>query len=65
MKVTYYLCLSGGIFGLVSIGHLMRALLSVSIVVGAWEVPMWISWVGCPIALVLCVWAFTQAREAK
>lgn len=63
MKASLYLYASGCIFGVVGIGHLIRALLGISVAVGGWEAPMWLSWIGCPAALLLCVWAFALARR--
>lgn len=48
MSPTPYLRITGCIFGLVSLAHLTRAVMGVSVVAGGWEIPMWLSWLGCP-----------------
>jgi hypothetical protein len=65
MKSTLYLCITGCIFGVMSFGHLVRAVLGLSIIAAGWNVPVWVSWLGCPASLILCVWAFTLARKVK
>lgn len=58
MKPTLYLRISGCIFSIVSLGHLIRLCLGVPVVVGNVALPQWVSWVGCPATLTLAVWAF-------
>ncbi len=65
MKSTPYCFITGCIFGIIGIVHLMRAVWGTPILAGAWEVPMWVSWVGCPVTLSLCIWAFTLVSKSK
>ena len=46
------------VFGLVAIGHAVRALRHLPFQVGAFAVPEWASWVGVAVAGALSVWGF-------
>ncbi len=52
-----YLALSGTIFFLVAVLHLLRLVYQWPIVVGTWTVPHWVSYVGFPVASGYCAWA--------
>jgi len=58
MKGSKYRAISGVVFGLVALGHLIRAVLQLPAEVGATPVPMWVSWAAVVVAGSLCVWAF-------
>ena len=45
-----YLVLSGTIFFLVAMLHLLRLVYQWPILVGTWTVPHWVSYVGFPVA---------------
>jgi hypothetical protein len=56
MPGRLYLIVSGGLFGLVALGHLLRLVNQTSAQLGSWTVPMWLSWIGLVVAGFLCVW---------
>ena len=58
MNSSAYLVISGCIFGVVAIVHLLRVINEWAMVLGPWSVPMWLSWVGTFIPIVLCITAF-------
>ena len=58
MCLQVYLLISGIIFGLVAVLHLVRLVWKVSVQFGSKVLPMRISWGGLVAATVLCVWAF-------
>lgn len=58
MNASIYLVVSGCIFGVVAILHLFRVLNGWPLVLGPWSVPVWVSWFGAVIPLVLCITAF-------
>ena len=58
MKDGRYRVISGVVFGLVAVGHLIRAALQLPAQVGTTPVPMWVSWAAVVIAGGLCFWAF-------
>ncbi len=64
MTTRTYLVISGTIFGIVSIFHLLRVVNSWVLVLGEWSVPMWVSWFGTAFPAVLCIWALRLASRS-
>ena len=60
-----YLQITGFIFGVVMLGHVLRLILRWQVQLAGWTVPMWLSWVAIPLAGTLCVWAFRLAGNAR
>lgn len=58
-----YVVVSGAIFGIVGVAHLLRALGNVPIQIGAAAIPVWVSWVGVLISAGLCIWAFRSRSQ--
>ena len=52
-----YFIISGVIFGLVAIIHLIRALSNWAFVIGPITLPLSASWIGFIMTAVLCLWA--------
>ena len=61
MSPRVYLIISGTIFGIVAMLHLLRAVNSWALVLGPWSAPMWVSWLGTMVPAILCVWALRMA----
>jgi hypothetical protein len=61
MKHRNYCVVSGALFTLVAIAHLLRIVNGMSISVDDYEVPMLVSWVGMVVPAVLAFWAFRIA----
>lgn len=59
-----YLQMAGLVFALVSLAHLVRAVLSWPIVIAAWSVPIWLSWVAFAVAGLLGYWGFRLSQSA-
>jgi hypothetical protein len=59
MCLSAYLVVSGIIFALVAVLHLVRLVRKTPVQLGGWVVPMNISWGGLVAAAVLCAWAFS------
>jgi hypothetical protein len=59
--VQAYLVISATIFGLVAIGHLLRAINGWALAVGPITIPMSVSWIGSIATAALCVWAIRLA----
>ena len=57
--------ISGIIFALVSLLHLLRVLLNTEVLIGSWETPMFISWGGFLFAALLAIWAFALSGKSK
>lgn len=64
MNSRCYLVLSGVIFGVVGLLHLVRVVADWALVMGPWSVPMAISWLGILVPGALCAWAWTLARRS-
>ena len=60
-----YLQISGVIFAIVTLAHVLRLVLNWPIQMASWVVPMWISWVAIPVAGTMCVWAFRLISRAR
>jgi hypothetical protein len=58
-----YLIVSGSLFGLVGLLHLLRLVYGWTVQVGAWVVPEAASVIGVIIAAGLCAWAFLLAHK--
>lgn len=65
MNTRGYLAVSGTLFGLVAVLHLLRVINGWSVVVGPWSAPMAVSWLGTIIPTVLCVWAIRLASHHR
>ena len=63
MKRSGYRTISGVVFGLIALGHGIRAVLQVPAQLGATPIPMWVSWLALVVAGALCVWAFRSPGE--
>ncbi len=60
MCLKIYLLISGVIFGLVAILHLVRLARKAPVQMGSKAIPMWVSWGGLVVATILCVWALSH-----
>ena len=65
MERSSYRTISGVVFGLIALGHGIRAVLGVPAQLGATTIPIWVSWVAVVVAGVLCVWAFRSSGERQ
>lgn len=58
-----YCLLSGVLFALVALAHLIRIINGMSVQVDDYLVPMSVSWIGTVVPAALAVWAFQIARQ--
>lgn len=58
MEYKNYCVVSGVLFSLVSIAHLLRIVYGMSIQVDEYLVPMFVSWVGLLVPAGLAFWSF-------
>ena len=63
--MRYYLRVSGTLFGLIALGHLLRLLYRVPAELGQWVVPLWASVIGLVLPAALALWAFRLARRVE
>ena len=60
-----YFQISGTVFGIVALAHVIRVLRQWPAQVADWSVPMWVSGVAALLAGVLAIWAFRLVGQAK
>ena len=58
MANSAYQNVSGVVFAVVAIAHLVRAIQQLPVTVGTTVLPVWSSWVAVAVAGSLSVWAF-------
>lgn len=59
-----YCLVSGALFALVALAHLLRIVNGLSIQVDGVAVPMMVSWIGVLVPAALAAWAFRIARRS-
>lgn len=64
MSNQRYLLISGVLFALVAIAHLLRIVFGLSVQVDATAVPMALSWIGFIVPGALAVWAIGLNRAS-
>jgi hypothetical protein len=57
MSHKLYLLVSGAVFFLVAVFHLVRLAYHWPILVGTWTIPYVVSYMGFPVSSAYCVWA--------
>ena len=65
MELSGYRTVSGVVFGVVALGHGIRAVMQVPAQLGATSIPIWVSWVAVVVAGGLCLWAFRSSVEHR
>ena len=63
MRGRLYFVLSGGLFGLIALAHLVRLVNQTPAQLGGWAVPFWLSWLALIVPGFLCLWAFRLASR--
>lgn len=57
--------LIGSITGVVGVAHLLRLIFGVSVDIGGWVAPFWLSWIGTMVALYVSYASFRFAQHKK
>jgi hypothetical protein len=65
MGYRRYCTISGVLFSLVALAHLLRIVYGMAIQVDDYVVPMFVSWIGLAVPAGLAVWAFRISRESS
>jgi len=65
MERSSYRTISGIVFGLIGLGHGIRAALQAPVQLGSTSIPIWMSWVAVVVAGVFCVWAFRKPGDKQ
>lgn len=63
MNKNIALKVSGIVFAIVALGHLIRVIYHSHIVVSGYTIPMEVSYIGFVIALALSIWMFIASRK--
>ena len=64
MKTRPYLMISGSIFGIVAVLHVLRLINHWPFQLGPWPLPVWASWFALAVSASLSVWAFRLSTKA-
>lgn len=59
-----YLRISGALFGLITLLHILRLLRHWPAQIADWTVPISVSWIATLAAAALSIWAFRLLRQA-
>ena len=60
-----YILISGAIFAVVALMHLLRLFFDWPAQIAGWAVPIWVSWIGVVAAGALCIWAFRVVSQGR
>ena len=63
MLLRVYLLVSGSIFALVTLLHLVRVVKQLDLQIGDWAAPAWVSWIGTVVPAALSFSAFRLAKR--
>lgn len=58
-----YCVVSGTLFALVALAHLLRIVADMPVQVDDFAIPMWVSWIATIVPAGLAFWAFRIARQ--
>ena len=64
MSARTYCTVSGVVFAVVAIAHLVRAVQGMPVMVGTWPAPTAISWLAVVVAGGLALWGFRLSGRA-
>ena len=64
MSEKTFITVAAVIFGVVALLHLFRIVMGWSIVIDAWTVPMWLSWIGLVVAGALSYFGIRLTRRS-
>ncbi len=63
MLLRFYLIVSGSIFALVALLHLVRVVKQLDLQIGDWAAPAWVSWIGTVVPAMLSFSVFRLAKR--
>jgi len=63
MNAKSYCTVSGLLFALVALAHLIRIVTGMSVQVDDYPVPMLVSWIALIVPAALAAWAFRLSRQ--
>jgi len=57
--------LAAVVLAIFAIGHAVRLLKQIKVVIGSHEIPMGLSWIALVVAVFLCAWMWRLASAAR
>lgn len=63
MSKNVVLIIGGMVFAIVAILHALRIFYAISVVIANYTLPMWVSWVGLFVALILSILMFKASAD--
>jgi hypothetical protein len=63
MNSKTYSLITGIIFAVVALGHLLRIFMTLPVTIGDWAAPMWLSWAGFIVAGALSYIGLRDGRQ--
>ncbi len=64
MQQKTYNVITSIIFIIVGVMHLLRAINGWALVIGTWTAPLWVSWVGVLVALILVIYGLKLSARS-
>jgi len=61
----FWLRITGTIFGIVAILHLLRIITGIQVLIGDFTLPVWVNWMGLLAASFLCCWLWIVSGRNK
>ncbi len=65
MTTRTYLFVSGAVFGLIAVIHVLRLVNHWSAQLAGQQAPTWLSWAALVLSAGLCIWSFSLAARKK
>ena len=57
--------MAGAVFSLIMVLHVLRLLFGWEVVIGGWNVPLWVSWVAIAVSGYFAYTAFRVGRSSE
>ncbi|MBL7138119.1 MAG: hypothetical protein ISS17_05055 [Bacteroidales bacterium] len=62
---NFWLRITGAIFGVVAIIHLLRIITGVQVLIDGWLLPVWVNWMGLVATAFLFIWLWRLSFRGK
>jgi hypothetical protein len=61
----FWLQVTGTIFGVVALLHLLRIASGVQVIIGDFLLPLWVNWMGLIVTAFLCLWLWRLSGKKE